>query len=842
MTSTTSSLAANLLMQSDLYRVETDRKLDPAHRSEMGQFLTPSVVAQFMAAMFANRPEALHILDAGAGVGSLTAASIAEVCAKWKPKPQSVTVTAYEVDAVLRSYLRMTLEECATVCKYSGIAFDYEIIPDDFVLASVLALSGQGTLFPVQRKSYNCAILNPPYHKINSRSETRRLLRSIGIETSNLYTAFMWLVIKLLDPGGELVSITPRSFFNGPYFRPFRLAMLESMSVRRVHVFESRKEAFSQDGVLQENVILYAVKSADRTQPVMVSSSIAADDEYITERQVKYDQLVQPNDPDAVLHIVPDEISHQFGQQIRGLGKTLAELGLVVSTGRVVDFRATHLLKTHTDPGVVPLIYPGHFSGGFVVWPSDNVQKPDALASTSQADDLLLPGAIYVLVKRFSSKDERRRVVAAVYDPQRVLAERVGFENHLNYYYDAHGAGLSLDLAKGLAAFLNSTLVDQFFRQFNGHTQVNATDLRSIKYPTEQQLMALGARIGDRFPDQNDLDQKVMEVLGVASEDQGSAVLDPIQAKKRIGEALDILRALKLPRGQLNNRSALTLLALLNIKADTPWREASQQLLGITEMMDYFRTHFGVSYAPNTRETVRRQTIHQFVEIGLALRNPDDPARPTNSPDNRYLIEPSVSRLAQTYGSDEWDKTLQTYLASAESLKRLHAREREMAMIPVTLLDGRTPYLSPGGQNELVKKVVEEFCPRFTPGGAVIYLGDAADKTQTCDWAYLAQLGVTMDRHGKMPDVVIHHKTRDWLVLIEAVTSHGPVDIKRHNELKELFKGSKSPLVFVTAFKTRQAMIKYLRDIAWETEVWVAESPTHMIHFNGERFLGPYEE
>lgn len=312
-------------------------------------------------------------------------------------------------------------------------------------------------------------------------------------------------------------------------------------------------------------------------------------------------------------------------------------------------------------------------------------------------------------------------------------------------------------------------------------------------------------------------------------------------AAKRVSEALSILQALNVPREQQNERSALTLLALLDMTPRKRWSDAAAPLLGITEMMNYFEKHFGKKYAPNTRETVRRFTVHQFVQMGLVLANPDDPARPLNSPDNRYQVAPALLKLARDYGSRSWDDSLKSFVNSAEALRRLQPRERQMTLIPVRLPDGRELRLTAGGQNELVKKIVEEFCPRFTPAGVLLYVGDTGNKQRHMETDYLTKLGVTFNEHGKMSDVIVHLPDKNWLVLIEAVTSHGPIGVKRQNELKDLFKGVNAGLVFVTAFLTRRAMTKYLSEIAWETEAWVAEAPSHIIHFNGERFLGPYE-
>lgn len=310
----------------------------------------------------------------------------------------------------------------------------------------------------------------------------------------------------------------------------------------------------------------------------------------------------------------------------------------------------------------------------------------------------------------------------------------------------------------------------------------------------------------------------------------------------KIKEALAILKALGFPRQQQNERSALTLISLLNLKPDDAWEKASDPLMGITPMMDFFAEHYGRRYAPNTRETVRRQTVHQFIQAGIIVPNPDKPSRPTNSPGAVYQIEPSALKLLREFGKPAWNSCLLKYMQAVQTLKKLYAREREMRRIPVQLSNGKKIRLSPGGQNVLIKKIIDDFCSLFTPGGRVIYIGDTETKWAYIDSHALKELGIEIEEHGKMPDVIVYYTERNWLVLIEAVTSHGPVNPKRRQELKELFAGSKAGIVYVTAFLDRKTLIKYLSEISWETEVWLAETPSHLIHFNGERFLGPYED
>ena len=310
--------------------------------------------------------------------------------------------------------------------------------------------------------------------------------------------------------------------------------------------------------------------------------------------------------------------------------------------------------------------------------------------------------------------------------------------------------------------------------------------------------------------------------------------------ENKTADALQILGELGMPPAQRNDRSALCLLALLNLKKKVSWARAENPLIGITPMMEFARDHYEKLYAPNSRETFRRQTIHQMVAAGIALYNPDNPARPVNSPKAVYQIEPDTLTLLRSFGTAAWNKNLEKYLKTRQTLMARYAKEREMKKLPVKLATGETIRISPGDHSELIKAIIEEFAPRYVPDGVLIYAGDTGEKWGYFDKDLLTKLGVVVDGHGKMPDVVLFYPERNWLLLVESVTSHGPVDGKRHEELARLFANSEAGLVYVTAFPSRAVMSRYLGEIAWETEVWCADAPSHLIHFNGERFLGPY--
>ncbi len=310
--------------------------------------------------------------------------------------------------------------------------------------------------------------------------------------------------------------------------------------------------------------------------------------------------------------------------------------------------------------------------------------------------------------------------------------------------------------------------------------------------------------------------------------------------KQRLKDAGSILVDLGLPRAQLNERTALCLLALVDLPPKKSWAECDAPLVGITPIMDWARDNFNTNYAPNTRETFRRQSMHQFIEAGICLYNPDKPDRPVNSPNAVYQVEPNLLAVLKAYGAPDYVARLAQYLRSRKSLTQQYAKARVMNMIPVSVGDGQNIALSPGDHSKLIKGIVEDFGARYAPGGALIYVGDTGDKHAFFDDGLLRSLGVAVDNHGKMPDVVIFHREKNWLLLIESVTSHGPVDGKRQGELSKLFRGCSAGIVFVSAFPSRKTFLKYLEVIAWESEVWIADAPSHLIHFNGVRFLGPY--
>jgi type II restriction enzyme len=308
----------------------------------------------------------------------------------------------------------------------------------------------------------------------------------------------------------------------------------------------------------------------------------------------------------------------------------------------------------------------------------------------------------------------------------------------------------------------------------------------------------------------------------------------------KLQEAQEILKTLGLPTAQYNEMAALTFLAICNIKENDRWANATRHSLGVTKgIMIFVNNNYNKTYAPNTRETFRRQVLHQLVQARVVDYNPDEPNLPVNSPKAHYALTKEVLEVVKVYGTKNWKKEVDNFIATVGKLSEVYLKERELIQIPVQLANGDVIKLSAGKHNEVQAAIVEKFAPRFANGGTLLYLGDTAKKDLFVDKKTLKELGIPIDQHSKLPDVVIYDPIRNWLFLIEAVTSHGPVSPKRIVELEEFLRNCKVGKVYVTAFPDMTEFKKHSNNIAWETEVWLMEVPDHMIHFNGDRFMGP---
>ena len=306
----------------------------------------------------------------------------------------------------------------------------------------------------------------------------------------------------------------------------------------------------------------------------------------------------------------------------------------------------------------------------------------------------------------------------------------------------------------------------------------------------------------------------------------------------KLEEARGILSAIGMPKNQTNDRSAYVLLALADIKEDDNWKKAAKPELRIVDMMNFMSSYYGKEYKPNTRETIRKDTIHQFVDSSVVQRNTDSINRPTNSPNYCYCLTDEMLALIKSYGTKNWLKQLKSFVSEKGALIEKYKQHRDFVRVPV-VVGGQRMNLSAGDHNILQKAVIEEFAPRFAHGAEVLYFGDTEKKDLVKNREVLEQLGIKLSDHDKLPDVILYAAEKEWLYFVEAVTSVGPISFKRMVEINSMSVKCKVGKIFVTAFPDRKTFKRFVDQLAWETEVWIADNPDHMIHFNGDMFLGP---
>ena len=310
---------------------------------------------------------------------------------------------------------------------------------------------------------------------------------------------------------------------------------------------------------------------------------------------------------------------------------------------------------------------------------------------------------------------------------------------------------------------------------------------------------------------------------------------------KKLEEAIEILKKFGMPSEQQNERTAYCLLSLLNVTPEKAWKNAENPLVGITPMMTFAKEYYNKIYAPNSRETFRRFSTHQLVQAGIVLYNPDKPNRPVNSPKAVYQISPAALKVIKTFGTSDFEPLLSDFIQNQSTLAAQYAHEREMNMVSVKIKKNHMIQISPGKHSELIRDIIEQLAPRFLPNSTLIYVGDTGEKWGYYDQELAGNLLFNVQEHGKMPDVILYVEDKRWLVLIESVTSHGPVDSKRYIELEELFSNVNVDKVYISAFPDKKTFTHYVQDIAWETEAWIADNPTHMIHFTGDKFPVPHK-
>jgi len=483
------------------------RQKPESYRKARGQYFTPPPIASFMAELCGMSTERQTALDVGAGAGVLSCALLEWAACREPVK--HLSIDAYETDAVLAELCRRSLRHASTWAARRGLTVDWRVIEEDFVLSNAERLNG-AQLFGHNAPQYTTCVMNPPYFKLSKSDPRARLASSIVHGQPNIYALCMAIAAQTLEPDGSLVSISPRSFATGDYFRAFRERLLQIAIPEAIHVFNSRDDAFREDKILQENVIVRfrRITSASRKRAerakVRISTSQGTSDLWgSTSLAVPLSSVVRLDTPEKIVFIPTSRSEERLREWVSSWPETLLSLGFQISTGPVVAFRAKRFLRTQPDPpgregksaaDQVPLLLLNNVRRMRVDWPIPRIRKPQWISACPASMKLLLRSANYVLVRRFTSKEEERRLVAAPLMRADQAHEYIGIENHLNYVHKP-GGELSEDEAYGIAAFLNSKLMDTYFRIANGHTQVNATEVRLLPFPDIEHLRAIGRQV-----------------------------------------------------------------------------------------------------------------------------------------------------------------------------------------------------------------------------------------------------------------------------------------------------------------------------------------------------------
>jgi len=504
-------------------------KVSNEHKKELGQYFTPLPIAKFIAEFVVSTSEEVKILDPGCGIGILSAAII-EDFALLNPQIKTIELVAFETDIQLLPLAEICFNYLRKWLLKKGIELNYFLCKNDFILHNSHILSGTEDVTEI----YDIIVSNPPYFKLSKDDPRSVAAKSVIYGQTNIYSIFLLISAKLLKSGGRLIFITPRSFCSGNYFRMFREQFFSLVDIKNIHLFESRSNAFKRDKVLQETLIISAsakMKSYSNQlklpfdqlskSSVIISSSSGMSD--LDKRRWMYyssESLIDMNSYQKNLHLPSSDLDDHVIDIFRRWENTLHTLGCEISTGKIVDFRALDFISKEKASDTVPLFWLHNVLFMHHEWPAENRAKGKIkgqyFVCSKNSMKLLIPNANYVIVRRFSSKDDSRKLIAAPYLKESMLEyEKIGVENHLNYIYKKSGA-LTREETVGLSTLLNSTLFDRYFRTFNGNINVSATELRDVKLPSIKKIKEIGSEIliKSRIT-QIDIDQIISKYLKV---------------------------------------------------------------------------------------------------------------------------------------------------------------------------------------------------------------------------------------------------------------------------------------------------------------------------------------
>jgi adenine-specific DNA-methyltransferase len=485
-----------------------ERRSSQDARKKKGQYFTPPEVCEFMASLLSLPCVGdFRLLDPGAGAGALTAA----VCDRFSliPGSRHLEIHLFENDAEVLPFLRETMSRCADGLRKKGHSLVYEVHAKDFILDAAATVFGPPSLFedPSTWNEFDAVVMNPPYFKLGKASPYARVMEDVVHGQPNIYAFFLAAAAQMLRPDGQLVAITPRSFCNGLYFRGFRRWFFDKMALDRIHLFESRTEAFRD--VLQESLITASHRKGRSSPTVAVSTSFGLNLAAAEPAILATSAVIDDSCGHANIRIPAGVEDRAITEVVESWPTRFPEHGLRISTGPVVMFRATEfLLADANGSDTAPLLSVFNVKPFLTEWPLIHKKHPSAFKVCPESERLLLPAQNYVLLRRFSAKEESRRLTASYLLGSELSRPFVALENHLNYVYHFERE-LTLDETYGLTALFNSALLDRYFRTISGNTQVNATEIRSMKFPA----LHIVATIGDKIRRLDVLDRDAVELI-----------------------------------------------------------------------------------------------------------------------------------------------------------------------------------------------------------------------------------------------------------------------------------------------------------------------------------------
>nr|MBK9652307.1 Eco57I restriction-modification methylase domain-containing protein [Bacteroidota bacterium] len=487
----------------DRLGINYTQQVTAKHKKENGQFFTPTPIARLLASYCDLSKASIKILDPGCGTAILSCALIEQITYN-SNDIERIDLVAYETDLELIPFSQKALDHLKEWLLNKGVQFNYVLLKSDFVLdnASILRENKLPSLFEETKKvdeDFDIIISNPPYFKLSKDDKRVFASQELVSGQPNIYSIFMGIAAKLLSENGELIFITPRSFASGNYFKAFRELFFNTVQIKKIHLFNSRKDTFNRDSVLQETVVIKAIREKiDPNKKVLVSSSAAIKD--IFEPTIKYfnsSELIDLNSKEKILHLPTSDKEESILNLVSNWENVLSDFNIKISTGPVVSFRALDYIQNNYENGTVflaPLFWLHNVNKMILEWPKQLKEKGQFIRIESGSKSLLIPNKNYILLRRFSTKDDKSRLIAAPYFCNYAKSDYIGVENKVNYIYRKDGH-LDRDEVVGLCALLNSELFNTYFQIFNGNVNVSATELREMRFPPLNNIKEIGNKI-----------------------------------------------------------------------------------------------------------------------------------------------------------------------------------------------------------------------------------------------------------------------------------------------------------------------------------------------------------